>query len=185
MDILLILLLQLIYVPIYSLRTIFLVKEKQLIASILGFVEALVYVFGLAIIFTGDQSILALIIYAVGFALGIAIGGYIEGKLAIGYTTIVVNLINRNETLISLLREKGFGVTLFVGEGKDSKRYQLEVLTLRSREEELFSLIQEYEPSAFLISYEARKFKGGYLAKAIKKKTRNLNNNDKKMKNIL
>ncbi|OKL35614.1 DUF2179 domain-containing protein [Domibacillus mangrovi] len=169
MDILLIFLLQLIYVPVYTLRIIFLVKEKKFLASILGFIEALIYVFGLAIIFTGEQSICAMLVYAIGFALGIAIGGYVEGKLAIGYTTIVANITNRNDDFISSLRQEGFGVTLFVGEGKDSQRFQLEILTLRSREKEVFSIIQEYEPSAFLISYEARKFKGGYLAKSVKK----------------
>ncbi|MFJ7684286.1 DUF2179 domain-containing protein [Peribacillus butanolivorans] len=169
MDILLIFLLQLIYVPIYTLRIIFLVKEKKILASILGFWESLIYVFGLAIVFTGDQTIWAMLVYAIGFSVGIAIGGYIEGKLAIGYTTIVANIMEKNDDFISVLRQKGFGVTLFVGEGKDSQRFQLEVLTLRSREKEVFSLIEEYEPSAFLISYEARKFKGGFLAKAVKK----------------
>ena len=41
-EIALIMLLQLIYVPIFTLRTIFLVKNMTLIASLLGFMEALV-----------------------------------------------------------------------------------------------------------------------------------------------
>ena len=36
-------------------------------------------------------------------------------------------------------------------------------------EEKLMKMIEEYEPHAFIISYEPRKFKGGYLLKAMKK----------------
>ncbi|KMY50165.1 DUF5698 domain-containing protein [Peribacillus loiseleuriae] len=133
-------------------------KRQKWLASILGFIESLVYVFGLAIIFTGEQSIWATLVYAIGFSVGIAIGGYVEERLAIGYTTIVANITNRNDDFISPLHQEGFGVRLFVGEGKDSKRYKLEILTLRSREKELFSIIQKYVLSAFLISYEASKF---------------------------
>ncbi|WP_042350688.1 DUF2179 domain-containing protein [Bacillus massiliigorillae] len=167
MNILLILILQLIYVPIYTLRIIFLVKQMKFTASILGFLEALIYVFGLSLIFSGDQSVIAMIVYALGFAIGIAMGGYIEEKLAIGYTKLAINLIHNNEKLISELRNAGFGVTVFVGEGKDSIRYQLEILTSRNREKELIETIKRFEPSAFIISYEPKQHIGGFLTKPI------------------
>jgi uncharacterized protein YebE (UPF0316 family) len=168
-DILLILLLQLIYVPILTLRTIFLVKGMSTYASVFGFVEALIYVFGLSLVFSGDQSTLAMVVYAVGFGVGIILGSYIESRLAIGYTTFLVNLMTKNEELISRLRQEGFGVTVYRGEGRDSARYRLDILTKRSREEELLAFIEEYEPRAFIISYEPRKFKGGFLLKSMKK----------------
>ncbi|MEH7334102.1 DUF2179 domain-containing protein [Neobacillus drentensis] len=168
-EILLILLLQLIYVPVLTLRTIFLVKGMSMYASFFGFLEALVYVFGLSLVFSGEQSTVAMVVYAVGFGIGIIIGSYVESFLALGYTTLVVNLTNKNEQLINRLREEGFGVTVFHGEGRDSKRYQLDILTKRNREPELMELIERYEPNAFIISYEARKFKGGYLLHSIKK----------------
>jgi uncharacterized protein YebE (UPF0316 family) len=110
-----------------------------------------------------------MIVYAVGFGVGLYIGSRIENKLAIGFVSLVVNLLDLNEELIFLLRNKGFGVTVFEGEGRDSKRYQLEILTKRSRENEVMNIIEEYEPKAFIISYEPRKFKGGYLVKSMKK----------------
>jgi uncharacterized protein YebE (UPF0316 family) len=169
-DILLILILQLVYVPIFTLRTIFLVKNMGSIASLLGFLEALIYVFGLSIVFSGEQSIIQMIVYAVGFGLGILIGSSIEQKLAIGYTNLIVKLVNKNEELINRLRYDGFGVTVFQGSGRDGERYQLDILTKRNREEELFELIEKYEPRAFIISYEPRKFKGGFLVKAMKRR---------------
>ncbi|MGE4284591.1 MAG: DUF2179 domain-containing protein [Clostridia bacterium] len=168
-EILLILLLQLIYVPLFTLRTIFLVKNMNILASSLGFAEALIYVFGLSLVFKDGQSTAALVVYAVGFGIGILIGGMIEHKLAIGYITLLVNLMYKNENLISLLRNEGFGVTVYEGQGRDSMRYRLEILTKRSREQELLELIEAHEPKAFIISYEPRKFKGGFLVNGMKK----------------
>jgi uncharacterized protein YebE (UPF0316 family) len=171
-DIILILILQLVYVPIFTLRTIFLVKNMGGIASFLGFLEALIYVFGLSIVFSGEQSIVQMIVYAVGFGVGILIGSSIEQKLAIGYTSLAVKLGNLNEELLSELRYEGFGVTVFHGAGRDGERFQLDILTKRNREDELFEMIEKYEPRAFIISYEPRKFKGGFLVKAMKKRVK-------------
>ncbi len=171
-NIILILLLQLIYVPLLTLRTLFLVKNMTIVAAFLGFAEALIYVSGLALVFSGDQGPLAMLVYAVGFGLGILIGGAIENKLAIGYNSFEVNLMNRNIGLIDHLRNEGFGVTVYEGEGRDSKRYRLDILTRRNREEELLNLIDEYEPNSFIVSYEPRRFQGGFLINSMKKAKR-------------
>lgn len=168
-EILMILLLQLIYVPCFTLRTIFLVKHLIVPASILGFVESLIYVFGLSLVFNGNQTFLGMLVYAFGFGLGILIGTKIEQKLAIGYTTFNVNLPHKNEELIKRLRNEGYGVTVFQGEGMNSERYKLEILTKRNLEEQLLSLIKGYESNAFIISYEPRRFSGGYILKNMRK----------------
>lgn len=168
-NIILILLLQLIYVPLLTLRTIFLVKNMTTVAAILGFMEALIYVSGLSLVFSGDQGPLAMLVYALGFGLGIFVGGIVENKLAIGYNSFTVNLMNKNTDLINHLRNEGFGVTVFEGEGRDSKRYSLDILTKRNREQELLDLIDEYEPTSFIVSYEPRRFKGGFLVNSMKK----------------
>lgn len=170
-EILLIIALQLIYVPVFTLRTLFLVKNRITIASLLGFVEALVYVFGLALVFSGEQGTLAMIIYAVGFGAGIQIGGYIENKMAIGFNSFIVNLQSCDQELVDTLRARGFGVTVYQGEGRDGTRYRLEVLTKRSREEELLGIVDEFEPGAFIISYEPRKFKGGFMLNSMKRRS--------------
>lgn len=179
-NILLILLIQLIYVPTLTLRTIFLIKNMTGVASMLGFAESLIYVFGLSLVFSGDQGPLAMVVYAGGFALGILVGGAIENKLAIGYNNLIVNLPTKNMDLINHMRNEGFGVTIYEGEGRDSKRYRLDVLTKRNREDELTELIVSYEPGAFIVSYEARTFKGGFLVSTMKKNR--LKNKKKKIK---
>lgn len=167
-ELLIILLLQLIYVPLLTLRTIFLVRNITLLASIIGICEVLIYVFGLSLVFSGGKSIIAMVVYAVGFGLGILCGTKIEKKLALGYILVTLNIQTKNNELINLLRNNGFGVTLYTGEGKDGYRYKLDILTKRNRERELIAIVEKLEPKAFIISYEPRFFKGGFLLDRIK-----------------
>ncbi|NGY88845.1 DUF2179 domain-containing protein [Bacillus megaterium] len=167
-DILLILVLRLLYVPIYTLRTIFLVKNVTALAAILGVAEMLIYVFGLSIVFSGEQSLVQMVVYAVGFGIGIILGTMLENKLAIGYINVTVNTQQKNTELINMLRNNGFGVTVYTGEGRDSNRFRMEVLTKRNRENELIATVEHYEPKAFIISYEPRRFKGGFLLNRVK-----------------
>ena len=166
-EILLILLLQMCYVPMLVLRTVFMVKNIRYLTSLFGFMESMIYVFGLSLVFSGEQHTIAMIVYAFGFGLGLWWGGLIEEKLSIGFTTVTVNLQEKNEDLINHLRELGYGVTVYEGEGKVSKRYKLEVLTRRKRENELLKCINECDPNAFIVAYEPKKFYGGFLQKTI------------------
>ncbi|WP_416141295.1 DUF2179 domain-containing protein [Lysinibacillus capsici] len=169
-SIVLILILQLVYVPFLTLRTIFLIKNITFLAAIFGMLEMLVYVFGLSLVFSGKQSMLSMVVYAVGFGLGIFLGAKIERKLAIGYVYTTINTQNKNEELVKFLRHEGFAVTIYIGEGRDSNRYKYEILTKRNREGELFQIVEQFEPNAFIISYEPKSFKGGFLLARMKAK---------------
>lgn len=169
-KLLIILLVQLLYVPMLSLRTISMVKNLKVLTAIFGFLEAAIYIFGLAIVLSGEQSVLEMLVYALGFSLGLIAGIMIEQKLAIGYSSFQVNINHDNPTLINELRERGYGVTKFIGEGLTSDRLRLDILTKRKKEAELIPLILGHEPKAFIIAYEPKMFKGGYLSDMMKKR---------------
>lgn len=168
LNIILIIVLQLIYVPIYTLRTLLLVKNITFLAAIMGIIETLIYVFGLSLVFNGDKSMISMIVYSIGFGVGIILGTKLEEKLAIGYIIVNVNIPSKNNELVQTLRENGFGVTLFIGEGMDSDRYRMEILTQRNRESELIATVEKFEKKAFIVSYEPKKFKGGYFLNKLK-----------------
>lgn len=153
-----------------ALRTICMVKKLTLLTSIFGVLESLIYVFGLSLVLTGEQSILEMLVYAIGFGVGLIVGIYVENKLAIGYTSVLANIRDKNMLLITHLRENGYGVTVFEGEGRESSRYRLDILTKRSLENELLAIINRFEPSAFVIFYEPKLFKGGYILEMMKKR---------------
>lgn len=167
---LIIFLMQLSLLPIVTLRTILLVKGETRKASVIGVVEAAINVLSLGIVFQDMSNIWNIIAYAIGFGVGLLLGGVLENKLAIGYVTHQINLLDRSEKLVNRLREEGFGVTVYQGEGReDNSRYRLDVLAKRSREKELLRIVDEIAPKAFLVSFEIRSFRGGYLTKSMKK----------------
>ncbi|WP_338471978.1 DUF2179 domain-containing protein [Niallia sp. XMNu-256] len=167
---LLIVIMQFVIVPLTTLRTIFVVKGEIRTASILGGLEALIYVISLGIIFSDLSNYLNMIAYAVGYAGGVVLGGYVERKLAIGYRTYNVSLLEKDLELCEMLRAEGFGVTLFEGEGRDgNKRFRLDIVVKRNREKELMKILDEKAPRAFIVAYEPTSFKGGYLVKSMKK----------------
>lgn len=113
-HILLIIFLQLVYVPIYTLKTLFLVKNVTFLAAIMGIIETLIYVFGLSLVFSGDKNIISMIVYSVGFGVGIILGTKLEQKLALGYISVTVITPKKNSELVQTLRENGFGVTIIL-----------------------------------------------------------------------
>ncbi|WP_428911221.1 DUF5698 domain-containing protein [Niallia sp. Krafla_26] len=172
-EALLIVVMQFVIVPLTTLRTIFVVKGEIRTASILGGLEALIYVISLGIIFSDLSNYLNMIAYAVGYAGGVVVGGFVERKLAIGYRTYNVSLLEKDSELAEILRAEGFGVTLFEGEGRDgNKRYRFDIVVKRNRENELMEILDKKAPKAFIVAYEPTNFKGGYLVKSMKKATK-------------
>lgn len=165
----LIIIVQLIYVPLLTLRTISMVKKHRIAAMCFGFTESLVYVFGLAIVLKGESSVIEMVVYALGFALGLFVGINVEEKLAIGYTSIHVNINHENKELVDNLREMGHGVTVYDGQGKEGLRRRIDILTQRKREQELLQYIISQEPDAFIIAYEPKLFRGGYLMQVLRR----------------
>ena len=176
-NFLLIVFMQFCLVPLTTLRTTFVVKGQSKEASMIALAEALIYVISLGIVFSDLENKLNMIAYAIGFSGGIFLGGMLEKKLAIGYRAVNVSLLEKNDELVDRLRNEGFGVTVFVGEGrKNENRYRLDIIAKRSREKELMNLLSLEAPKAFVVAYEPTNFKGGYLVKNMKKK-----NKDKEM----
>ncbi|KMK76075.1 DUF2179 domain-containing protein [Alkalihalobacillus pseudalcaliphilus] len=159
---------QLLYVPILTVRTIMMVKGMKERAAAVGVLEGAVYVVALGLVFADLSNYLNMIAYALGFGVGLYIGAIIEERLAIGYVTIEVNIMNRNDDLIHRLREVGFSVSVSELEGMNSVRVLLACTARRDREKEFIRIVSEYEPSAFIVSFEPRSFKGGYITKAMK-----------------
>ncbi|WP_174733289.1 DUF2179 domain-containing protein [Mesobacillus harenae] len=161
---------QLLFVPVLTMRTIMMVKGMKEKAAAMGMLEGVIYVVALGIVFSDLSNYLNMAAYALGFGVGVYIGQIIEQKLAIGFVSIEVNIMNKNEELITHLRNEGFSVSTSEVEGmNNARRYRLDCTARRDREPEFIQIVSNYEPSAFIVSYEPRNFKGGYITKAMKK----------------
>lgn len=162
-DLIVIIILQLVYVPIYTLGMLLMVKGYTHISSFLSIFEVLIYVYGLSIVIQGDQSFVLMLVYAISNAVGMELGAYIEGKLAFGYLSVEIYINEKDNKLMNALKKKGFKATIY--EEKDARekektRYCIEVLTDRKREDEIADLVLELQPDASLVMYEPYDIRG-------------------------
>ena len=163
--VLLIMAINITYVSLTTIRLILMIKALRGFASLLSVVEVLVYITGLSIILTNLNSVWNIAAYCIGYGIGVYVGSRIEEKLALGYITAQVIFDTVNDDAPQKLRQEGFGVTTWLGEGRDGPRMVMLVLAKRNRQKELLKLIDSYCPSAFVLFNEPKNFRGGFWTK--------------------
>ncbi|RXT04895.1 DUF2179 domain-containing protein [Ammoniphilus sp. CFH 90114] len=157
-----------VYVSLFTIRLIFVMKGQRLLASFLSMIEVFVYLIGLNIVLANIDKPLNLLAYCIGWGTGVYLGSKIEEWLALGYVTIQIVVDSSETNLPSVLRDKGYGVTSWLAEGKDGNRITMLVLAKRSNEKKLLNAVEQLAPKAFVISYDPRYFKGGFWTKRLK-----------------
>ncbi len=160
--VLLIIAINITYVSLTTVRLILMIKGLRGYASVLSIFEVFIYIMGLSIILNNLDSIWNIVAYCLGYATGVYIGSIIEEKLALGYVTAEVIVDSVNCTFPQELRNNGFGVTSWIGEGRDGQRLVMIVLAKRKRQKELLSIIDKLCPSAFVVFEETKYFRGGF-----------------------
>jgi|SRR5690625_2715757 len=155
------------YVSIYTIRLIFTMKSYRLGASLLSIVEVFIYIIGLNIVLENIDQPLNIVAYCLGFSGGVYLGSKIEEWLALGYVTMQIVVDSESTSLPITLRDKGYGVTSWLADGKDGQRMVMQVLAKRNHEKKLYRTIEELSPRAFIISHEPRFFKGGFWTRRL------------------
>jgi uncharacterized protein YebE (UPF0316 family) len=156
---------QIVYVSASTLRIILTLKGQKYYASAISTVEIVVYVLGLNLVLQYLDHTLSLVVYAIGYGLGILVGSWIEEKIALGYVTLKVITNNAESALANKLRNNGYGVTSWLGSGRDGDRLVLEVLAKRKNENKLYNLILSQESTAFIVTLEPKYLHGGFWTK--------------------
>lgn len=164
-----ILIINVVYVSLYTLRMILTLKGRQYIAATISMFEIVVYVIGLGLVLDNLNEVQNIIAYALGFGIGVIVGSKIEEKLALGYITVNVISSDPNIEFTRKLREKGYGVTSWFAYGMDGDRLAMQILTPRKYELNLYETIKTIDPKAFTISYEPKQIVGGFWVKQVRK----------------
>ena len=167
--ILIILVINIVYVSLSTVRMILTLKGQEYIAATIGTFEIMLYTVGLGLVLDNLDRIENLIAYGLGYGIGVIVGSKIEERLALGYITVNVITANPDLEFTRKLREKGYGVTSWEAYGMDGDRLAMQILTPRKYELGLYETIKQIDPKAFIISYEPKHIKGGFWVKSIKK----------------
>jgi len=154
--------LRVVDISLYTVRIMMVVRGRKRMAWIFGFFQAFVYVVALRAVLSDAGNWGKYIGYAAGFATGVVVGMFIEGRLAIGYTHLRVTSPRRGAELTDRLREAGFGITEISGQGKDGVVTILNCSVQRRKSAEVEQLVQEIDPDAFVTAEAVRSIKRGF-----------------------
>ncbi len=155
-------------VTLSTVRMVLTVKEKALTSAMVGFVEVFIWysIVREALTSTGPFLPTA-IAYAGGFATGTFVGGKVAKKFIRGHVVVSVVTTGQNNQVVAALREAGFAVTVMnvnKSEFADEK-YMLISDVDKSRLAAFQSLVEEFDPGAFMVVQETKNVIGGYSAK--------------------
>ncbi len=144
-------------VALGTLRMIAVVNGRRWLAWTLGFFEVLVWVLVVShVIRTIDlEHWYYGVAYALGFASGCWVGIWFEQLLAHGEQAVRV-FTRRGSELSPRLRGEGWGVTSFVGQGKDGPVEMLYITVKRKSVPRVTAMVREVDAAAFYVVDDVR-----------------------------
>jgi uncharacterized protein YebE (UPF0316 family) len=161
---LLIFLLRIIDVSCDTMRVIFAIRGKRAIAAALGFVQALVWIFAVANAVKHLNSVLHVLGYAGGYAMGTYIGVSLERAIAYGVATVRIVTKRAGLGIAAALREQGYGVTESHGVGRDGAVDVLNSVVQRRHLGDVLAVVTAMDDEAFVTVDEPRVLLGGSIA---------------------
>lgn len=153
-------------VSLATIRTVFTVKGKTLFATLVGFVEVLIWFLVVRqALNTSESGILVALSYAGGFAAGTYIGGIISRLIIVSKVQLQVITSNKNDKLIDEIRDNGFGLTILdVSSNKHTQeKYMIFIETNSKQIKKLKQIILTLDPKAFITVHESTQVFNGYF----------------------
>ena len=156
---------RLIDVSLGTFRTISTVKGKNLIASLIGIVEITVWFLVVKeALNTNNNSYWIVFSYALGFSVGTYIGGIISNIFIKSNYEVQVILTEKNDEVLNILRNSGYGLTILEASGNNNRKYMLYIQIKNKSLNRLKSIIHKYDPKALIAVNETKYIENGYYS---------------------
>lgn len=136
-------------VSLGTLRIMFVSKGLRWRATLLGFIEVLIWIIIVAQIFQNLDNWFNYIAYAAGFSAGTYIGMYLEERMKMGIQIFRIIVGKERDALVETLKEHQFRVTSLDGEGKYGPVKVIFTVAKRKRWQELATIVNQYAPNSF------------------------------------
>jgi len=149
-----------------TVRVIVTVHQHRLLASVISFIEALIFAIVISNVVNDLSNFLNLMAYCGGFALGNYLGMMIEARYITSYMTATIITRNRGHDIAAALRENGYGVTETLGEGRDGTVTMLRSVLLQRDVPRMLKVVRQVHPDAFVSVEEARAIHKGWVRAA-------------------
>lgn len=145
-----------------TIRLLFVMRGRKLLAWILGFSQSAVFIIAISSVLTNDQNVITVIGYAAGFATGNVVGMYIEERLAIGHIHLTIVSPSRGAGIADMLRQQGYAVTEISARGLEGTVTLLHVDVMRRQLSAVEKLVRESDGEAFITAEDVRPVRRGF-----------------------
>lgn len=162
---LLIIILRIVDVSLDTIRILVVNRGGKYLATILGFLQVFIWAMVARQVLSENAPIIQVVSYALGFALGNFIGITLDNHIAMGLSTAFIIVKENQIGLISLLRQKEFGITVLDGHGMTEEKLVLLVVLKRKRIPELLQVVKNSEFKALVTITDTKVVSGGYFKK--------------------
>ncbi|MDZ7796246.1 MAG: DUF2179 domain-containing protein [Candidatus Marinimicrobia bacterium] len=153
---LLIMLARICDVSIGTIRIIFVSRGERLLASMMGFLEVLIWIVVVSQIITNIGSWINYLAYAAGFAIGNYLGITLENHMAMGMVAMRVITNKPADKLIENLKQEYHGVTTIAAKGSSGDVRLLFAVIKRKHIPFFLEMVDKYNPKAYVSVEDVR-----------------------------
>ena len=147
-----------------TVKTVLIVRNKSLLATLMAFCEVLVwFLIVKEALATEANPILIALSYASGYACGVLVGMYITDRFL--ESNVSVNIVvKQSRKIVKTLIDNNFAISVSKIKGKDliSNKYMIFVATTNKRVADLKRIVTAIDSHAFIVVSENKYRIGGY-----------------------
>lgn len=143
-------------VTIGTIRIIFVSRGMRLLASVMGFIEVLIWIIVVSRIITDIGGWINYLAYAAGFAIGNFVGITLENRLAMGMVALRVITNKPADELIEHLKQEYHGVTSIAARGVSGDVRLVFAVIKRKDIPYFLKIVNNYNPKAYVSIEDVR-----------------------------
>ncbi len=155
-------------VSLSTMQTMYLVKGKRSLATIVGFIDVLIwFIVVKEALNTNIQSFWIALAYAGGYAVGTFVGSGISKRVIKGTVSVQVITKNTDNKIISALKSSNYAASMVECKGvhKEDTNYMLYAQIENNKLSHFKKMITDIDPNAFITVTENKEILNGYFGK--------------------
>lgn len=142
-------------VSLGTVRTIYVVRGARWKSAVIGFIEVIIWVFAVSGVLM-EPDLIKILAYGLGFALGSAIGVWLEGLLAIGQQRVVAISKHLSHAVAMALRMADYSVTEVPARGREGAVAMCFVIAPRKQAGQITRIIRGADEDSIVVVEDIR-----------------------------